>query len=43
MVKCPYCEGEYTSEEITVDEIADDYVVFSCPKCKKILNVSYLP
>ena len=43
MVTCPFCEAAYDSEEITVEEIGDEFVVYSCPRCTKILNVSYIP
>ena len=47
MVICPYCNKEYDKDEIIVEKIrkglmTNDYRVFSCPKCKKILSCAFL-
>jgi hypothetical protein len=43
MVKCPYCEKEYTADMIQIEAPPPTdprrFWVFTCPECKKVLSI----
>ncbi len=45
-IACPYCDHTFNPESIIINRITEGHpkgfhFIYSCPKCKKLLNATF--